>query len=97
MPDNGLNINNSELTNEDIIVTYTPVSGVVSYKYKIYNSDKVIEEKEVLDSSNTTIVLDNTGVYKIEITTFDGNEYNTITSGSYYINKDLIKIAICSF
>ena len=91
MPDNGLNINNSELTNEDIVVTYTPVSGVVSYSYKIYNGDKVIETKEVLDGSNTTITLNNTGVYKIEITTFDGNEYNTITSGSYYINKDYNK------
>lgn len=84
----GLSINNVDITNEDIVVAYTPSSDVISYSYTIIK-DNAINNTVSVDSNKTiNIILNETGTYKIKITT--RNYYgmiNTITSGEYKIDK----------
>lgn len=74
--------------NQDIIVEYTPNSNVVSYNYTLYKDDIIINTYN--DTTNkTSIIMDESGVYKIVINETDifGN-INTITSGIYNIDKE---------
>ena len=83
----GLSINESSLTNQDIVVTYKPVSDTVSYSYKIIKNNDIVNVVDVVGNKESTINLTDTGNYRIEITTFNGVSYNNITSGIYKIDK----------
>ena len=85
--DTGLSINESNLTNQDIMVTYKPVSDTVSYSYSIIKNNKVIKVVDIVGNNDSNIKLDETGNYKIEITNFNGTSYNKVTSGVYKIDK----------
>jgi len=74
--------------NQDIIVEYTPNSNVVSYNYTLYKDNEIIDTYN--DTNNkTSIIMDESGVYKIVINETDiyGN-INEITSGIYNIDKE---------
>lgn len=75
--------------NQDITVFYTPASDVVSYKYDLYKDEKLIDTYSFTTNQKTSIVMSDSGVYKIVITLTDqfGNT-NTINSGIYNIDKE---------
>ena len=101
-------------TNEDITITFTPPETVVSYEYRILKnadnflttnsgelvSPSVIHNDYIKVNSNrpTDIVLNESGVYKIEIAILDymGNS-KIINSGNYVIDKEAPKIEISNF
>lgn len=85
----GLSINNVEITNEDIVVTYTPSSYVISYSYTIIKDNVRSSTVNVSSNTPTNIILNETGTYKIEITTTDYyGKINSVTSGEYNIDKE---------
>ena len=85
----GLSINNVDITNEDIVVTYTPSSNVINYSYTIIKDNVKNNTVNVNTSEPINILLNETGSYKIEITTTDYyGRTNLITSGEYNIDKE---------
>lgn len=96
MSDNGLSINSSELTNKDIVVTYRPLSDVVSYSYQVIKDGNVVQNINVDKNKESIITFDKTGTYQLKITTYDGFEYNTITSGLYKLDKEYKTITLVS-
>ncbi|MGE5455655.1 MAG: type II secretion system F family protein [Ignavibacteriales bacterium] len=85
----GLNINGHDVTNQDIIVVYEPDSSVISYQYNIYKDNNLLKENIVDSNTKSTIVLDETGVYHIEIITNDVyNSSNTYMTNTYNIDKN---------
>lgn len=75
--------------NKDIIIEYTPTSTAISYVYHIYKNDKLIDVYNSSTNEKTSIVLDETGVYKIVVKETDiNNNINTINSGIYKIDKE---------
>lgn len=93
---NGFSSDSSELTNKDIMVTYKPLSDVVSYSYKIIKDGQVIEEKKIDNNKTTQFNFDKTGIYQIKITTYDGLEYNNISSGLYKLDKEYKTVTLVS-
>lgn len=101
-------------TNEDIIVTFTPPETVISYEYRILkNADEFLTTNngelsnpsiiyrdyiQVNTNRPTDIILNESGVYKIEIAILDymGNS-KIISSGNYVIDKESPKINISNF
>ena len=75
----GLSINNI-ITNEDIVITYTP--SVINYSYVIIKDDVYGESVYVYDLSPREIKLTEEGSYKLEI-----NENGNIITGEYVIDK----------
>lgn len=85
----GLSINNIDITKEDVVITFTPSSGVVRYSYVIVKDNEYGIPININESIGTTITLNNTGTYRIEITTYDAqNISNIIKSGEYKIDKE---------
>lgn len=85
----GLSIESIENTCEDVVITYTPLQDVTSYSYVIIKNNIYGDKVSVSSSSPVNIVLNETGIYKIEITTY--NSYNleeTFISGEYKIDKE---------
>lgn len=95
-------------TKDDIEIIFTPNEDVVSYSYRIFknqgdnlkvNNNIVLptmiyrDYTTINENIRTTISLDLTGVYKLEIVTTDinGNK-NVINSGLYIIDKESPKI-----
>ena len=76
----GLSINNL-VTNEDIVITYTP--SVTNYSYVIIKDNVYGDPIYVSDGSSSEIKLTEEGSYKIEVT-IDGIKN---TSGEYVIDK----------
>lgn len=75
--------------NKEIIVEYTPSNEVVSYKYELYKNDSIYNTYTSNTNEKTPIVMDETGKYKINITTTDiYGISNTISSGVYNIDKE---------
>ena len=88
MQEAGLSLYSKELTNQDVVVTFTPASDVVSYSYVVIKDNKLGNEIRISNNQPSNITLDETGNYQIEITTFNGFTYNTIKSGIYKIDKE---------
>ena len=56
--------------NQDIIVEYTPNTNVISYNYTLYKDDEIIDTYN--DTNNkTSIIMDESGAYKIVINETD--------------------------
>ena len=75
----GLSINNL-ITNEDIIITYTP--SVINYSYVIIKDNVYGEPIYIYDGSVSEIKLTDEGSYKIEVT-----ENGITRTGEYVIDK----------
>ena len=75
----GLSINNL-ITNEDIIITYTP--SVINYSYVIIKDNVYGETIFVYDGTPSEIRLSDEGSYKVEVT-----ENGIVTTGEYVIDK----------
>ena len=76
----GLSINNL-VTNEDIVITYTP--SVINYSYVIIKDNVYGNPVVVSDGSSRSITLTEEGNYRVEVT-IDGI---ISTSGEYVIDK----------
>ncbi|MDO4963070.1 MAG: type II secretion system F family protein [bacterium] len=84
----GLSINYIN-TNEDVIVTYTPSSNVLRYSYTIIKDNEYKDIVNVEGTKSSDILLNETGIYKLEITYIDNlNHENKIVSGEYKIDKE---------
>ncbi len=84
----GLNINGEDITNQDIIVVYTPDSSITNYRYIIYKDNIKIDEQIISNNNKSNIILDETGTYHIEIITHDIYGYReTYTTDKYNIDK----------
>lgn len=83
-----LNINECEITNKDVTVTYVPHTFVTSYEYTIYKDKDIYQNKVVSSNSTTNIVLNKTGTYQIKITSYSINGSNTYETGYYKIDKE---------
>lgn len=85
----GLSLNYIDSTNEDVVVTYTPSSSVSNYSYVIITNNEYGDINYVNSNEPVDIVLNATGVYKIEITNVNYNGVSTlVTSGEYKIDKE---------
>ena len=77
----GLSINNI-ITNEDIIITYTP--SVINYSYVIIKDNVYGNPVYIYDGTSSEIKLTEEGSYKIEVT-----ENGIVNVGEYVIDKTL--------
>jgi len=85
----GLSINYMDSTNKDVVVTYTPSSLISNYSYKIIKNNEYKESNYVNSNTPINIILNETGTFRIEITTIDINGVsNTLNSGEYKIDKE---------
>jgi len=75
----GFDVNNV-ITNEDIIITYTP--SVFNYSYVIIKDNVYGEVNYIYDINPKEIVLTEEGTYKVEVT-----ENGVVTTGEYVIDK----------
>lgn len=77
------------VTNEDVIVTITPLENTLNYDYQIYKDDKLLNEYKIETNENSFVHLTETGNYKIVINLYDetGNVSN-YESGVYKIDKE---------
>lgn len=75
----GLSINNI-ITNEDIVITYTP--SVINYSYVIIKDNIYGNIVYVNDGTSSEIKLTEEGSYKIEVT-----ENGVVSTGEYIIDK----------
>lgn len=87
----GLSINSQEnYINEDINVTFTPNASVTKYDYIVYKNDTVVESVSITENKPVNILFNETGKYRIDIKTYDANNYEqVISSGNYNIDKEL--------
>lgn len=85
----GLSINYIDSTNNDVVVTYTPSSLVSRYSYVIVK-DNVYNEPIFVDTNSPiNIILNETGIYRIEITNVDyKGATSNLVSGEYKIDKE---------
>lgn len=84
----GLSIDNIEITNEDVLVTYTPLSDVTSYYY-IIEKDGIKDNPITVNSNNqVNITLKDTGTYKLEITSINKLGIKNTIIGNYKIDKE---------
>ena len=91
----GLSINNIDITNEDVLITYTPSTYVTKYSYEVFKDGKIINQAQINSNIGEEFVLSESGTYQIIITTYDiNNNAFTIKSGDYKIDKDPPKIAL---
>lgn len=85
----GLSINYMNSTNKDVEVTYTPSTLVNGYSYVIIKDGLYGENIYQNSNTSSSIILTDTGVYKIEITNMYSNgTSDKITSGEYIIDKE---------
>lgn len=75
----GLSIDNI-ITNEDIVITYTP--SVINYSYVIIKDNVYSTPVYITDGTISEIKLTDEGSYKVEVT-----ENGVITTGEYVIDK----------
>lgn len=83
-----LSIDSVEITNEDILVTYTPSENVTSYYYIIEKDG--IKGNPIYVNSNieSNITLTDTGTYKLEITSINRLGIKNTITGNYKIDKE---------
>ena len=83
-----LSIDYIEITNEDVLVTYTPSLDVINYSYTIEKNG--VKEPPVFVNLNKQldITLNETGTYKIEIISINKLGEQKVTTGNYKIDKE---------
>lgn len=83
-----LSIENIEITNKEVLVTYTPLSNVTSYSYIIEKDGIKTNPVYVNSNQKTDITLSDTGTYKIEITSINTLGIQNVITGNYKIDKE---------
>ena len=78
----GLSINNV-ITNEDIVITYTPSSNVINYSYVIIKDNNYGIPINMIGGNPATLILKEEGSYKVEIS----SNGVIINEGYYTIDK----------
>lgn len=76
-------------TNKDLTISFTPSKNTSYYKYSISKDGEKSEYIIINNNKNTEIFLNGSGIYQIEIISYDA--YNTpsiITTGLYKIDKE---------
>ena len=89
MEENMFSLYESKGTNESLIITFTPGADIKKYEIILYK-DNVEYKKEVINQNKqTSVLLDLSGIYKIEVNLFDSNDkINQVKSGEYIIDKE---------
>ena len=89
MEENMFSLYESKGTNESLIITFTPGADIKKYEIILYK-DNVEYKKEVISQNKqTSVLLDSSGIYKIEVNLFDSNDkINQVKSGEYIIDKE---------
>lgn len=84
-----LNISSQEPINTDLIIEYTPATEVQSYVLELYKDDTLYKVVNSNVNKASSIVLDETGTYKIIIkeVNIEGVELSS-SSGLYIIDKE---------
>lgn len=85
----GLNINEHQVTNQDITISFNPEQTYSSYKLIIYKDNEQYKEIYKINLTPTQFTLSETGIYHIDIVYYDQfmNETKT-SSGIYAIDKE---------
>lgn len=83
-----LSVDYIEITNKDILVTYTPSLDVINYSYTIEKDG--VKQSPIFINLNTPtdITLKETGTYKIEITSLNNLGIKKVITGNYKIDKE---------
>ena len=79
---------NSDVTNEDIQIVYTPNNQVKNYEYTIYRNNRKYKIVTIPNSQISNILLTESGTYQIKIKEYYENEEKQIESGNYLIDKE---------
>ena len=80
--------------NENVIVVFSPSNNVINYTYELYK-DNVLINKPILNSVETKIILQETGVYKIKVIgTLNDKSVKELSSGYYIIDKEAPEIIV---
>lgn len=89
MEENMFSLYESKGTNESLIITFTPGADIKKYEIILYK-DNVEYKKEVINQNKqTSVLLDSSGIYKIEVNLFDSNDkISQVKSGEYIIDKE---------
>ena len=76
-------------TKQDLSIIFTPNDSIIKYEYRIIK-DNVYDDYILVDNNEpTTIILSETGTYKIEVKAYDtNNNTNIISSGIYNMDKE---------
>lgn len=75
-------------TNEDVTVTFSPSAGTTKYVYTVYNGNDIVKSLEVSEAKPVNIYLTDTGIYHIEVTTYNKEQITgTVNSGQYIVDK----------
>ena len=84
----GFNINEHEITNQDIYISFNPDPVYSSYKLIIKKDNEIYKVINKINQTQTDFTLSETGTYQIEVKYYDelSNETN-LTSGIYIIDK----------
>lgn len=92
---NVFSINNVDLTNKDVTVTFTPNSNVTKYVYTIYNNDVPYKTVEIGNNKPVNIYLNETGSFKIKVVSYNNEKIlNVDSSGVYLIDKEAPELDI---
>lgn len=92
-----LNLYQSDLTNQDISIIYTPHDNIMHYEYTLYKDNEAIKTVEQNNNHQANILLTESGTYQIRIKEFNYyNEVSELNSGRYLIDKDKPIIEVSS-
>ena len=93
MTDNYENIfslyENTESTNEDIIVTILPPDNTLKYEYFVIKDGETVFNDTINSNEKFNVILDDTGIYNIKLVIYDNkNISHVVYSGNYKIDKE---------
>lgn len=92
-----LNLYQSDLTNQDLNIVYTPHDNIMHYEYTLYKDNEIVKTVEQNNNYQSNILLTESGIYQIRIKEFNYyNEVNELNSGRYLIDKDKPTIEVSS-
>lgn len=77
-----------KVTNEDIVITYTPSNSVINYEYIIIKDSKELETIQVSNNQPSNIILSETGTYRIRLIEYYDGSNRKILTGKYCVDKE---------
>lgn len=90
MGNNGtFNINSIDVpTKDDVTITFSPSGTTTKYIYTIYDNNNLKKTVEVKSNKPCNIYLNETGIYRVEVTTYNNEKITgIIKSGNYLVDK----------
>lgn len=89
MEENGFSLyEQTEYTNQELLISYTPKASITRYTYDIIKDGKVYETYQVTGNKTSEILLFETGNYQIVVTTYQGRKETKIESGNYLLDME---------